>query len=244
MRIVIALLLASALSAGEHNTLTSKEEADGWRLLFDGESFEGWTGMKGSPFPTRSWTLADGTITTRKGGHHDLVTEEEFDNFDLRFDFKLSPEGNSGLKYLVQQEWLSPHWSPEMPDEWNDVQKLSAVGYEFQIFDDATLKRKPGWELSSMGAFYLIYAPEKKTVNPPGEWNSARVLVDGAHVEHWLNGEKLFEYELGSRETLDRVAKTKFRAVPGFGKKGPGNIVLQHHGAPAWFRNIKIRELD
>ena len=243
MRLVVVLLAAASLLSAEHNVLTSKEKSEGWRLLFDGVSFEGWTGMKGSPFPTRSWTLEEGTIRTREGGDYDLVTEEKFDSFELAFDFKLSPGGNSGLKYLVQQEWLSPHWSPEMDADYNAVQALSAVGYEFQIFDDATLQQKPGWELSSMGAFYLIYAPEKKRVNPPGQWNSARVVVDGMHVEHWLNGEKLFEYELGSEETLERVAATKFRAVPGFGKKGPGNIVLQHHGAPAWFRNIKIREL-
>ena len=243
MRLLIVLLTAASLLGAEHNVLSSKEKAEGWRLLFDGGSFEGWTGMKESPFPTRSWTLEDGTIRTREGGHYDLVSEEKFDNFELAFDFKLSPRGNSGLKYLVQQEWLSPHWSPEMPPDYNAIQALSAVGYEFQIIDEAIVKKRPGWERESMGSFYLVYGAEHDAANPHGEWNSAKVVVDGMHVEHWLNGRKLFEYELGSEETLKRVAATKFRAVPGFGKKGPGNIVLQHHGAPAWFRNIKIREL-
>jgi len=249
----VALLLLAALpltaahhEGGEsHNKLTPAEKADGWALLFDGHTLQGWTGMKGSGFPSRSWTLADGMLQTLKDPRDgDLATVKKYDNFELAFDFKVSPKGNSGLKYLVQQEWLSPHWSPEMAEDWNAVQWLSAVGYEYQIFDDSTLKRKPGWELSSLGAFYLIYAPEAKKPNPPGEWNSARVLVDGPHVEHWLNGEKILEYELGSEETLKRVAATKFRAVPGFGKKGPGHIVLQHHDSPAWFRNLKIRELD
>ena len=245
MRLALGILLCTAAAfAGEHNTLTSQEKADGWQLLFDGYSFEGWKSMKGSPFPTRSWTLEDGTIRTREGAHFDLSSEKQYDNFELVFDFKLSPNGNSGIKYLVQHEWLSPHWSPDRPEDWNAAQALSAVGYEYQIFDDRQLDKKPGWELSSMGAFYLVYAPEKKNPNPPGEWNTGRILVDGNHVEHWLNGEKMLEYELGSEETLERVAATKFRAVPGFGLKGPGNVVLQHHGAPAWFRNIKIRELD
>jgi hypothetical protein len=123
-------------------------------------------------------------------------------------------------------------------DQW-----LAAVGPEYQIFDDDAMRRREGWEKSSTGALYLLYVPHNKKVNPPGQWNLARIVVRGDHVEHWLNGQKLLEYELSSPELLDLVSKTKFQKVPGYGIRGAGHIALQHHGAPAWFRNIKIREL-
>ena len=239
----IALSLAAAAFGGDA-VLTSAEQADGWRLLFDGKSRSGWTGMKGTPFPAKSWVIEDGMIrTTEDGSDGDLVTTKAFDNFELTFDFKLASGGNSGVKYGVQQEWLSPHWAPDEKPDFKAQQAISAVGYEFQIYDDETMERKPGWELSATGALYLLEAPRHKKLNKPGEWNSVRIVVDGNHVEHWLNGGKLLEYELGSKELLGKVEETKFRKVPGYGRKGAGYIVLQHHGSPAWFRNIKIREI-
>ena len=239
----VALMAASAAVAAD--AMVGPAEANaGWRMLFDGKTTIGWTGMKGTPFPAKSWVIEDGMIrTTEDGSDGDLVTTQAFDNFELVFEYHLAPGGNSGVKYGVQQEWLSPHWLPDAPARFKAEQAISAVGYEFQIYDDDTLAKKPGWELSATGALYLLVAPENKKLNAPGEWNSVRILVNGTHVEHWLNGSKLLEYELGSDELLAKVEQTKFRKVPGYGRKAPGYIVLQHHGSPAWYRNIKIREI-
>jgi hypothetical protein len=238
------LVSLASVARAEPNRLTAEEQAGGWKLLFDGKTTNGWRGMKGTPFPSQTWMIADGAIGTQEdesGG--DLITEKTFNNFELSVEWKISPGGNSGIKYLVQEEWLSPHFQPDLPEKQKHNQWLAAVGPEYQIYDDSTMRHHAGWELSSTGAFYLLQSPENKHINPPGEWNLARIVVRGNHVEHWLNGAKLLEYELGTPDLLARVEKTKFRKVPGFGIKGPGHIVLQHHGSPAWFRNIKIRVL-
>jgi hypothetical protein len=238
------LVSLASVARAEPNRLTAEEQAGGWKLLFDGKTTNGWRGMKGTPFPSQTWMIADGAIGTQEdesGG--DLITEKTFNNFELSVEWKISPGGNSGIKYLVQEEWLSPHFQPDLPEKQKHNQWLAAVGPEYQIYDDSTMRHHAGWELSSTGAFYLLQSPENKHINPPGEWNLARIVVRGNHVEHWLNGAKLIEYELGTPDLLARVEKTKFRKVPGFGIKGPGHIVLQHHGSPAWFRNIKIRVL-
>jgi hypothetical protein len=228
-----AVVLGCALQAAELNTLTKEEKAAGWRLLFDGKTYNGWTGMKGEPLPEANWAIEDGTIRTVPGASRDLVTTRPYDNFELTFDAKILAGGNSGVKYLVRQEWSL---NPDRPS-------LQAVGHEYQVLDDATLKGKPGWEKESMGSFYLVYAPKNKKQSPFGEWNTCRVVVNGDHVEHWLNGDKILEYQLGTKELFAQVQQTKFRNVPGFGSKAKGYIVLTHHESPAWFRNIKIREL-
>ncbi len=238
-----ALLLACASAPTEpeaaapiaHNTLTAEEEAAGWQLLFDGESFDGWTGMKGSELPTDRWAIEGGVLGTVSGRGRDLVTTRPYESFELSFEVKINAEGNNGVKYFVQQDW---DLNPERPG-------LGAVGHEYQVLDDATLGGKPGWEKASMGSFYLVYEPAAdKNQSPFGEWNTCRILVDGKHVEHWLNGDKVLEYEVGTPELLEQVQRTKFRNVPGFGEKTSGYIVLTHHNEPTWFRNIKIRELD
>lgn len=242
--LIVAVLAAAPALVAADAVVGPSEANAGWGMLFDGKTSIGWTGMKGRPFPAKSWVIEDGMIrTTKDGSDGDVVTTRPFDNFELVFEYRLAPGGNSGVKYGVQQEWLSPHWLPDANPRFKANQAISAVGYEFQIYDDDTMEHKPGWELSSTGALYLLEAPQNKNLNKPGEWNSVRILVDGTHVEHWLNGSKLLEYELGSKELLAKVEKTKFRKAPGYGHKAPGYIVLQHHGSPAWFRNIKIREI-
>ena len=229
------VVLGCALRAADLNTLTKEEKAAGWRLLFDGKTYSGWTGMKGTPLPEAYWEIKDGALRTVSGEHGlDLVTTRPYDDFELTFDVKILADGNSGLKYLVRQEWsLNP-----------DKPSLQAVGHEYQVLDDATLKGEPGWEKSSFGSFYLVYAPDKdKKQSPFGEWNECRVIVDGDHVEHWLNGDKILEYQLGTDEVSALVQQTKFLNVPGFGTKAPGYIVLTHHNGDSWFRNVKIREL-
>jgi hypothetical protein len=243
--LVIAALLPLLALAGEPlNQISQEERAQGWDLLFNGEDTDAWIGMDGAPFPPQTWTVEDGALRSLQdssGG--DLRTVDEYSNFELLIDWKIPPGGNSGIKYLVQEEWIAANFDPALP-EWRKRRiRRSAVGPEYQLFDDSVHnKSKPGWELSSTGALYLLYAPLDKKVNPVGEWNTARIIVDGLHVEHWLNGAKILEYELNSKELLDQVKKTKFRQMVGFGEKGPGPIVLQHHGHPVWFRNIKIRK--
>lgn len=233
---LVALLAASALCAGEPGD---------WRSLFDGETTQGWVGMRARPFPAQSWAVEDGALRTLPDGSGgDIRTERQYADFELEFEFKIAPEGNSGLKYNVQEAWASAAFRPDLPPERKERLQRSAVGYEYQISDDERWDRsKPGWEKSAVGALYLLYAAEEKTVHPPGEWNRARIVVDDGRVEHWLNGEKLFEAKLGSEETLARVKRTKFRQMPGYGYPGTGYIALQHHGHPAWFRNLRIREL-
>ena len=238
--------LAVALCAAPEpppNHLSPDEQAGGWKLLFDGKTAAGWEGMAGTPFPAKSWAIEDGAIRTlddNSGG--DVISVRPFDNFELSFDWKISPRGNSGVKYLVQKQWISTGFRPDLPEGKKQRMRLSAIGLEYQILDDSVMRQRPGSEKSSTGALYLLYEPKGKRVNAPGEWNQSRIVVRGNHGEHWLNGNKIAEFEFGSDDILARVEKTKFKRAPGYGVKGPGYIVLTHHNSPAWFRNIKIRE--
>ncbi len=235
--------LCASVVASEPNQLSAAERQAGWELLFDGETVAGWQGARGLPFPSQSWDVQEHSLRTLSNGEGgDIWTIKRYSDFELELDFKILRHGNSGVKYLVQPEWLSPHFLPDMAEAQKKHYALESVGPEYQIVDDAMLEHHPGWELSSTGSFYLLYAPRNKRLNPPGEWNHIRIVVSGMHVEHWLNGTKLLEAELGSDELLANVETTKFRKVPGFGRKGPGFIILQHHDQPAWFRSIKIRE--
>jgi len=241
--ILSALFLSSAPAAPLE--LTPAEKAEGWVWLFDGSDASGWMGMDRTPFPTQTWVVEDGLLrTTEDGSGGDIRTIEEYRDFELVFDWKIAPGGNSGVKYCVQEEWISASFKPDMPEERKRMTRLRAVGYEYQMIDDAILDHtKPGWELSATASIYLLAAPPKKNLHPPGEWNSTRIVVKGSTVEHWLNGEKILTAELGSKEILDQVEKTKFRKMSGYGRPGQGAIVLTHHGKPAWFRGIKIRRL-
>jgi len=229
------LLLAAAVVAygGE----------EGFEPLFDGKSFDGWTGMRGNPLPSQSWAIEDGMIRTqedRSGG--DLSTVAEYSDFELRFEWKIAEKGNSGIKYNVQEEWTSNRFRPSMSDARKARVQRGAIGFEYQISDDARWDRsQDNWQKSATGALYLIKWADETPLKPVGEWNTSRIVVSGNHGEHWLNGEKLFEFEMGSPEVLERVRKTKFKQMPGYGLKGSGPIVLTHHGSPVWYRNLRIR---
>jgi len=243
---MVLAFLFTGLAAAEPPKLTPEEKAAGWMWLFDGSDTSAWMGMDRTPFPNQTWVVEDGLLrTTEDGSGGDLRTIEDFRDFELVFDWKIAPGGNSGVKYCVQDEWISASFRPDMPESRKAVTRKQAVGYEYQMIDDEILDHsKPGWELSATGAIYLLAAPPSKNVNPPGEWNSLRIVMKGSTAEHWLNGEKILSVELGSKEILDQVQKTKFRRMGGYGRPGQGAIVLQHHGKPAWFRDIKIRRLD
>ena len=244
--VVSSAIAMAAASLPSDNALSAEEKADGWMLLFDGKSSRGWEGFNNTPFPKQSWGIEDGALRTlpdNSGG--DIVTVEQFSDFELVFDWKIEQRGNSGIKYLVQKAWATPSYRPDWPDSFKKRAMLRATGPEYQLLDNKTLNRdNPTWPLHGCGSLYLLVAP----VNPPpcklGDWNTSRIVVWGSHGEHWLNGQKVLAFEFNSQILLDQVQKTKFKNVPGFGIKGKGHIALTHHNSAAWFRNIKARRLN
>jgi len=206
------------------NILTDAERQAGWKLLFDGKTPAGWHGWKKSEFPA-GWEVIDGCLVrTGRGG--DIVTDEEFENFELALEWRISPGGNSGIFFRADE---SLRWAWE-------------TAPEMQVLDNAEHAdgRSP---LTSAGSNYALHAPTRDVTRPVGLFNEVRILVNGAHVEHWLNGEKIVEYELGSPQWQELVAASKFKDMPKYGRTAKGRIVLQDHGDKVWYRNIKIRQL-
>jgi hypothetical protein len=212
----------------EHPTvrLSAEEVTNGWVPLFDGASLIGWRIYHGGA-PTSGWQVQDGAIVRVAGpGVGDLVTDRTFGNFDLKLDWKVAPGGNSGIIYRV--------------DDSGDATYMT--GPEMQVLDDE--RHLDGRsELTSAGAVYGLYPAPRGIVKPAGEWNEARILANGNHVEHWLNGTRIAEYELGSAEWAQKVAASKFDAWKGYGKFARGRIALQDHGDVVAYRNIRIKEL-
>lgn len=206
------------------NALSSAERQEGWRLLFDGSSTAGWRAYDQPAMP-EGWQVVDGALTrTGRGG--DIITTESFRNFDLTVDWKIRPGGNSGLFYRAALGSGAIYFSAP----------------ELQILDDSVHVDGKS-ELTSSGAVYGLYPARRGVVRPVGEWNTARVLVNGNHVEHWLNGQMIAGYELGSEDWRRRVNSSKFKQWPEYGKAAEGHIGLQDHGDWVAFRNIKIRVL-
>lgn len=215
----------------QYNVLTEEEIADGWELLFDGRTTNGWRGFRKDDltidegwYTHQGMLVANGTGDDMKG---DIVTEEEFDNFILETEWRISKEGNSGIFYLVKE---------------NDYASVYATGPEYQLLDDQGYPTQLEDEQYT-GSNYGMHAPKNAPVKPAGEWNTTRIVVDNGHVEHWLNGEKVVEYELWSEEWKELVASGKWADYPGYGTYKTGHIALQDHGAQVWFRNMKIKEL-
>ena len=214
------------------NTLSAKEKAAGWKLLFDGKTTKGWRAFKGGPVPADHWVVADGVLKC-VGGHRviDIVTDDEFDNFEFAWDWRISPGGNSGVKYLVDE---------------NMSKTKDGIGFEYQLLDDDkhpdAKKGKDGDRTS--GSLYDLIPPSKnKVLHPVGEWNESRIVVDGNHVEHWLNGVKVVSYERGSPDMKARIADSKYKSIPGFGEVTKGHLLLQDHDSEVGFRNLKLRVL-
>jgi len=214
----------TASSTTSLNTITSAEARAGWRLLFDGKSTAGWRAYGADTMPS-GWQAVDGLLT-RVSRAADIITKEQFGDFELSLDWKLEPGGNSGLFYRAVEglEWIY-HGAPE-----------------YALLDDA--RHNDGKNpLTSAGSVHSVYAPPRGVVKPAGEWNTTRLVAKGTHIEHWLNGQKVVEYEQGSPDWAKRVAASKFAVWPKYGKAMSGHIGLQEHGGRAEFRNIKIREL-
>ncbi|TAK92578.1 MAG: DUF1080 domain-containing protein [Verrucomicrobia bacterium] len=228
------------------NVLTAEEKAAGWRLLWDGKTPEGWRSAKSESFPTKGWHIHDGMLTVdeNKGEESaaggDIITRERFSSFELVADFKITPVANSGIKYFVQ-----PNLDP-ITGAGAKAATGSAIGCEFQILDD---ERHPDAKLGkdgdrTLGSLYdLMTASADKKPSPIGEWNTARIVVRGKHVEHWLNSAKILEYERGSEDFRKRVAASKYKNIAGFGEWADGHILLQEHGSEVSYRNVKLRVL-
>jgi len=210
------------------NRLSDDEQAAGWKLLFDGEAATGFRSFKKPTFPDKGWEVTEGTLHVKaQGGGGDIVTRDEYENFEFACDWKVAPGANSGIIYLATEEGFEYPWQ---------------TGPEMQILDNS--KHADGKSpLTSAGSLYALIACPKDVSKPVGEWNSARVLKKGNHVEHWLNGVKVVEYELGSPEIKKLIEGSKFKAMPAFMTKAKGRIALQEHGDDVWFRSIKVREL-
>ena len=207
--------------------LTKKEIKQGWVLLFDGKTFAGWQQANGTPFTGKGWKIENGVLSVNPedGAGTNITTQKEYTNFDLSLDFKLEKGTNSGVKcFLIRN---------------------TSLGCEYQLIDD---ENHPDAKMGrngnrSLGSLYDIMPPATdKKVNPLGEWNNMHIVSKGKHVEHWLNGKKILEYDRGSEKFKSLVAESKFKTTTGFAEADQSAILLQDHGDVIHFRNIKIRQ--
>jgi hypothetical protein len=219
----LAVIATAALAQSPaDNTLTPAEKAAGWKLIFDGRSTAGWRGFK-TPAPDRGWRVEDGALTPDPKTSKDLVTKANYGNFELDFDWKISPKGNSGVIY---------HVIPVGDETYES-------GPEYQILDNA--HGEP--PLQRAASLFALYAPSKDMTKPVGQFNHGRLVVDHGRVQHWLNGEKVVEYDINSPDFKARVAGSKFKQWPQFATGKTGAIALQNHGDAVWFKNLKIKVL-
>ena len=215
---------------GKDNTLTPAEKNAGWTLLFDGKTIDQWRGFRKDNVPN-SWQIEDNAIalTGKNGG--DLITKNQYENYELILDWKISEGGNSGIIYNVSED-------PQYGATYH-------TGPEMQVLDN---ERHPDAKMGKngnrqAGANYDMISLATPAVNPVGQWNRVRLVVNKGHVEHWLNGKKVVDYQLGSPEWEALVKESKFADMPGYGRIQKGHIALQDHGDKVWFKNIKIRPL-
>ena len=224
MLLVCCLVLIMSPVEQNSRALTAAEQADGWKLLFDGTSLAGWRAYKSTTAPA-GWAAVNGELV-RNGEGGDLMSAEQFSDFELRLEWKISENGNSGIIYHVVT-------GDEFPYE---------SGPEFQVLHNAGHKDGAN-PITSAGSNYAMHAPAKDVTRPVGEWNDIRLIVKGTHVEHWMNGEKLLEFEQFSPDWYARVKASKFSKMPPYGRHMRGHIVLQDHGNVVSYRNIKIKAL-
>ncbi len=219
----VAFLATGAFAQGAaDNTLTSAERVGGWKLLFDGKTTDGWRGFK-TPAPDAGWKVSDGTLSPDAKSSKDLVTKGDYENFELSFDWKISPKGNSGVIY---------HVIPVGEETYES-------GPEYQLLDNA--HGEP--PLEQAASLFALYAPSMDMTKPQGQFNHGRIVVDHGRVQHWLNGMKVVEFDMNSADFKARVAASKFKRWPQFATGKSGAIALQCHHDDVAFKNIKIRVL-
>lgn len=231
-----------AVDISDLNILTDEEKSEGWILLFDGKSFEGWRGLGREEIPEGHWIIEDGAIKKVPNANvplqedgqplvgGDLMTIQTFENFELSLEWKISPAGNSGIKYNVSEEMSTSYPPPN-----------AALGFEYQILDDEGHPDAQVGDNHTAAALYDLIAPKGKSLKPVGEFNTARIIFQENHGEHWLNGVKVLEYDLETPQMDELTASSKYKEISDFAKKRNGHIVLQDHTDTVWFRNIKIR---
>jgi hypothetical protein len=223
----LALLAVAACGANAQEAGSpSRAAGDEWTVLFDGNSLDAWRGFRRDDLPP-AWRLENGTLAFVPGGSGgDIITREKFGDFELQLEWRIAEAGNSGIFYWVNEGY----------------QHVWHSGPEMQVLDD---DRHPDGRHAAhrAGANYGLHVPAGPATRPVGEWNQVRIVTRGNHVEHWLNGQKVVEYEAGSPDWLQRVAGSKFADMPGYGRYRRGHIALQDHGDRVWYRNIRIRPL-
>lgn len=224
LRLLSLLALAAALPAvaAEPNTLTDAERAAGWKLLFDGKDPGAHFRNYKKDAISDGWAAEGGAIVWKRKGAGDIITKEQYENFEFSIEWRISEGGNSGIMYRVLETAGAP---------WH-------TGPEAQIQDNAK-----GHDPQKAGWLYQMYAADKDATKPAGEWNEFKLIINRNKCEHWMNGVKYCEYEIGSADWNERYAKTKFAKFPGFAKSAKGHLCLQDHGNEVAFRNIKIRVL-
>lgn len=226
---VFVIACGNATKETEDQTEVATETNDSeWITLFDGETMNGWRTYQNKE--NDSWDVQDGALHCKPFDvakkRADLISNDQYENFELVLEWKIAPQGNSGIIYRVSETYKDPY----------------LTGPEFQILDDLNY---PGetLEIRMTGANYDMHTPGPKNLKPVGEWNEAKIIVNGTHVEHWLNGDKVVEYELHSEDWKTRKAASKWKDVEGYGMVSKGHIDLQDHGDEVWYRNIRIKNL-
>lgn len=229
LTVAVLLMSCSASEDAADNTLSKADKEDGYVLLFDGKTMNGWRAYQNKE--SSSWSVDSGSLHCRGNEnngaiHADLITADQYENFDLSVDWKISPKGNSGILYMVKEDSNASHES----------------GPEYQLIDDKNFGQ-PLEEWQKTAADYAMYTAPTAEPRPVGEWNTTRIMVNKNHVEHWLNGKKVVEYELYSDDWQKRKMEGKWKDAPGYGLTKKGHIGFQDHGSEAWFKNIKIKAL-
>jgi len=225
-----AFRMRASVPKPEDNALTKAEAKAGWVLLFDGKSMSNFKGFKQDAVPS-SWQIESNAITLTGKGGGDILTKNEYENYELVLDWKISEGGNSGIIYNVSED---PQYSATY-----------STGPEMQVLDD---ERHPDAKMGKnnnrqAGSLYDLIPLSTPAVKPAGQWNTVKLVVNKGHVEHWLNGKKVVEYQLLSPEWEAMVKDSKFNSMPGYGRTKKGHIALQDHGDKVWYKNIKIRTL-
>ena len=222
------LVLVTVAARGQHAASGSgSPQKTGWQPLFDGKTTNGWQAFNKPAGTPIGWVVEDGVLTT-PGGQGDIVTTGQYENFELDLEWKIAPKGNSGIMFRVVDD--------------GQHQRTYETGPEYQLIDDegypAALK-----DVQKTGANYDLQAVGKKATKPAGQWNRTRLVVKDGRVQHWLNGTKVVEYEIGSEAWQKQVQASKFAKLAGYAQTPRGHIALQDHGDRVWFRNVRIREL-
>lgn len=259
-----ALCAAALCAADAPNTLTKAEKAAGWKLLFDGKSFKGWEDVTKNSPSGDAWTIEDGALKSvpHPKLREDIFTKEHFTDFELSWEWRIETNGNSGLKYRIQDRF----YIDERRKEFGKFELLAndsirtratprasatqeyVVGFEYQMIDNAGHADAKRGAYYQTGALYSMIPPTQSAAKPVGQYNQSRVIVKGNHIEHWLNGVKVVEGELNAPTTLEKTAarwtteSLIYQALANQPKKACP-IALQNHGDAAWFRSIKIRKL-